>query len=76
MKAIPKNNSFSSIENWEKTWEEKEENFQCILEKIIKDEIQNSQYSIDPKSSITDEFRILLPKHHHFWDNGYEDIDF
>ena len=22
-----------------------------------------------------DEFRILLPKHGHFWDNGYEDLE-
>lgn len=21
-----------------------------------------------------DEFKILLPKHGHFWDNGYEDV--
>lgn len=39
------------------------EEFKKILGEILTD--QNE----DPE-----EFKILLPKHGHFWDNGYEDV--
>lgn len=41
-----------------------ENDFQKILEQTLSDTQE------DP-----DEFRILLPRHGHFWDNGYEDLE-
>lgn len=41
----------------------KQEEFKKILGEILTD--QNDDL---------EEFKILLPKHGHFWDNGYEDV--
>ena len=38
--------------------------FKKILEKTISDQNEDGE-----------EFRVLLPKHGHFWDNGYEDLE-
>ncbi|HXH75461.1 MAG TPA: hypothetical protein VNJ08_10880 [Bacteriovoracaceae bacterium] len=42
----------------------KKEDFKTILEKTMGDQTDDWE-----------EFRILLPKHGHFWDNGYEDLE-
>jgi hypothetical protein len=38
--------------------------FKKILEKSLGDQFEGDE-----------EFRILLPKHGHFWDNGYVDLE-
>ena len=44
--------------------EKKSDEFRKIMEKTVSD--QNEEW---------EELRILMPKHGHFWDNGYEDLD-
>lgn len=41
----------------------KKDEFRKILEK-----------SLNGLDEDGEEFRVLLPKHGHFWDNGYEDL--
>jgi|GEM_PF-6798314 len=41
----------------------KADEFKKVLEQTMSD--QNDDW---------EEFRVLLPKHGHFWDNGYEDL--
>ena len=43
--------------------------------RLKKDEFKNVlETFLNDQSEETEEFRILLPKHGHYWDNGYEDI--
>ena len=37
--------------------------FRTVLEQVLGDQTEEGE-----------EFRVLLPKHGHFWDNGYEDL--
>lgn len=42
-----------------------------------KDEFKNilETYLKESTSDNLEEFRVILPKHGRFWDNGYEDIE-
>lgn len=42
----------------------KADEFKKILEQTLNE--QNEDW---------EEFKVLLPKHGHFWDNGYEDLE-
>lgn len=37
--------------------------FNHVLEQVLSDQVEEAE-----------ELRVLLPKHGHFWDNGYEDL--
>jgi hypothetical protein len=37
--------------------------FSHVLEQVLGDQVEEGE-----------EFSVLLPKHGHFWDNGYEDL--
>jgi uncharacterized Fe-S cluster-containing radical SAM superfamily protein len=55
-----KGNSFSRASKKK----EKANEFRKILEQTMSDQSEDWE-----------EFRVLLPKLGHFWDNGYEDLD-
>ncbi len=42
----------------------KTQEFRNVLQKLLDDQADEGE-----------EFRVLLPKHGHFWDNGYEDLE-
>ena len=50
------------------------------LQNHVKKRPKNREFShvleplLDDQAEEADEFKVLLPKHGHFWDNGYEDL--
>jgi hypothetical protein len=42
----------------------KTQEFRNVLQTLLDDQVDEGE-----------EFRVLLPKHGHFWDNGYEDLE-
>jgi hypothetical protein len=52
-----------SFSNASKRKKEADE-FKKVLDNLLSDQ-----------SEELEEFKLLLPKHGHFWDNGYEDIE-
>ncbi len=57
-----KNNDYSFAGSRKKKTKRNE--FGRVLEQTLSDQSEDSE-----------EFRVLLPKHGHFWDNGYEDLE-
>lgn len=71
MKILRTNNSHAGLFNGnDRTLprsfkkKEKRDEFKKTLEKTIHDQSEDLE-----------EFRVLLPKHGLFWDNGYEDLE-
>ena len=71
MKILNANNSYLEL------FKNKDHSFSGSLKKKTKaSEFRKILEQTMGDQSIEDEeFRVLLPKHGHFWDNGYEDLD-
>ena len=71
MKILRTDNSYSEL------FKSKAHPFKGALKKKTKaDEFRKVlEQTMSDQSEDWEEFRVLLPKHGHFWDNGYEDLE-
>ncbi len=71
MKILRTNNSYSEF------FKNKDHAFSGSLKKKTKaDEFRKIlEQTMSDQNEDWEEFRVLLPKHGNFWDNGYEDLE-
>ena len=75
MKAIKKQDLFPNEQSYLAEYsDDSPDEYQNTLDILLPDEFDNLYTSNSQNTSVTDEFRILLPKNGQYWDNGHEDV--